>query len=577
MAFDLSTARPMGASPSTGFDLATAKPHSLAAEPMTQDEADASSVGGRFFGAFTGPAKVLMKMVGPDSIKQQIADIEAVRQSGKEKRGIQNDVDLAAIAGTIPSGVVAGNLAGKAISAAHPILRGMLGGGLGAAAQPVQGDELSMEKVAQVGTGTALGGLIPGAVEGVKKIGGVIGKAIEPLTEAGRQRILQRFQESLIPEGAKPKILQALQSARELVPGSKPTVGEALSDVPEATGLAAHQKAISAMKGVSPDFAAREAEQAAARKAAVGSIAKTPQALAAQEALRNQTATTNYGRAFQQSVNVDPALQSLMSRPSMQAAMKRAASIAEESGESFAVGSTMPVKNLHYMKMALDDAVRDPATFGIGASEAGKIAGTRKQFLEWLEKKSPDYLTARTQHAALSEPINRMQVGQQLEKALASPLETSERSGVFANAMREAPRTIKKATGQTYKDELADILTTSEMQSAEGVLKDLTRQDAFKRLARKTNVGGGDAIPGRIDTHLPNLLSRTATIANAMMKAIGESGEEKIAKLASEQYRDPQKFIQAFGGNVPARYKPLLDALTQQAAGVAGATAGRNY
>lgn len=637
--------------------------------PMTQDEADASSVGGRFFGAFTGPAKVLMKMVGPDSIKQQIADIEAVRQRGKEKRGIQNDVDLAAIAGTIPSGVMAGNIAGKAISAAHPILRGMLGGGLGAAAQPVQGpDELSMEKVAQVGTGTALGWLIPGAVEGVKKIGGVIGKVTEPLRESGRENILRNFWNTITPEEARPGIRQAVQTAQEYTKGSAPTVGEAVSEIPEAASLAAHQKmmtklpyvhelgkrfagqeqarmnALSPIAGTADDLAAAVKERAALtgpmREAALTRANEAGKQLPGLEktivkAERGiERSTKQLGKIGPPAPKADPdALRSaveihgvppkpLLSQqettlksllPEQIAARKSEIDAAREAISALEQNGLKPLTADNLMKglkmrlgapeiRASDVASKTLAHLenklqGLkskhGTIDAFDLYMVRKELGNNIEQFSKDTSTfdkrftskllMDTQSAIdeaieraggtgwreylkeygrLSQGPNRMEAGQKLMEALRNPLDTGERAQMFARAA---------------SDVRPGALSATDEGTVAGIVKDLSRRDAYTKLASTKSLPGHDAIPGRIDLHLPNLLSRTATVANAMMKMVGESGEQKIAKLADKAFTDPQTFLRVFGDQPPARYKPLLDALTQQAAGVAGATAGRNY
>ena len=90
------------------------------------------------------------------------------------------------------------------------------------------------------------------------------------------------------------------------------------------------------------------------------------------------------------------------------------------------------------------------------------------------------------------------------------------------------------------------------------------------------NLSGTEAIPGTVGVPLPNLLSRPAMIANFLMRHAGQSAEEKIAQRAAEQYLNPATLAQGLQP-IPPRYAPLIDALTRQAVGAAGATAGRNY
>jgi len=66
-----------------------------------------------------------------------------------------------------------------------------------------------------------------------------------------------------------------LQDAKELVTGSRPTVAEALANVPSAAELVAAQAKLSGTKGVAGKFAERTSEQQAARVRALQGIAGT--------------------------------------------------------------------------------------------------------------------------------------------------------------------------------------------------------------------------------------------------------------------------------------------------------------
>jgi hypothetical protein len=371
----------------------------------------------------------------------------------------------------------------------------------------------------------------------------------------------------------KQKIIQALTNAKQIVPGSRPTAGEAMAGIPESTGLAAHQRDMSKLPVVSPQFAQRGAEQEAARAGALGQVANTPSALEQAMQSRSAAAKQNYGTAFQGTVQPDASFAALMERPSMQKAVSRAAELAKEEGATF---DTTSVKSLHYVKMAMDDLLKNPERFSIGATEAGSIGKTQQEFVQWLGQQSPTYSMARNAYKAGSEPINRMQVGQELERALTTPLGTSERSGVFAKAIEDAPRTIKRATGQQMFDKLENVLQPQEATTVKQIAEELARKDAFGRLSRGTSLSGKDAIPGQVGLPLPNLLSRPAMIANFMLRHAGKGAEDKIAKVAANQYLNPQVLADSLK-DVPPRYRPMIEALMQQAPAAAGTATGRNF
>lgn len=142
-----------------------------AQQPMTEGEELASSIPSRFIAGVTSPAKVLLKLVGPDSIKKQLADVEAMRQRGMEKRG--TGFDFAGLAGSmVPSSLISKGVAAAvpAVTGIGKIGQGALTGAATSAATPLAGgqDELSMEKVKQILMGGGIGGAVSAVGQGVK-------------------------------------------------------------------------------------------------------------------------------------------------------------------------------------------------------------------------------------------------------------------------------------------------------------------------------------------------------------------------------------------------------------------------
>lgn len=165
---------------------------------------------------------------------------------------------------------------------ANPIIRSAVTGGMLGAAQPVTNKEdFWSTKALQAGLGTVIGPLADLGVAGVGKVA----EAIKGLTPAGRDKAMQKYVEGLAgPE--KDAVIKALQDAKQLVTGSKPTVAEALSDIPSAADLVAAQAKLSSKEGLAGQFAARTAEQQAARLRTIQQIAGTEAEKAAVEAER---------------------------------------------------------------------------------------------------------------------------------------------------------------------------------------------------------------------------------------------------------------------------------------------------
>jgi len=205
-------------------------------------------------------------------VPQREAQYEAQRQAAGE-----GGFDFGRLMGNIIN-----PLSYVAAPVANPVVRSAVTGGMLGAAQPVTNKEdFWSTKALQAGLGTVIGPLADLGVAGVGKVA----EAIKGLTPAGRDKAMQKYVEGLAgPE--KDAVIKALQDAKHLVTGSKPTVAEALSDIPSAADLVAAQAKLSSKEGLAGQFAARTAEQQAARLRTIQQIAGTEAEKAAVEAER---------------------------------------------------------------------------------------------------------------------------------------------------------------------------------------------------------------------------------------------------------------------------------------------------
>jgi hypothetical protein len=424
--------------------------------------------------------------------------------------------------------------------------------------------------------------------------------ALERAATGGKANVLLEA-----AEGRAPEIINALRQQPQIVPGATPTAGEAAAilasegrKVP-ATRFAALQE--SAERILPSEYMARRLEQDAARAAAIRQVGGTPVQLQTARKIREATAQTNYGAAGKQLVDADEVFMGLLSRPSMNKVIDRASKLAAERNQPFEIGKNIPeqrvsapgeagmggmgiaaaettvpaqfaeypVQSMHYMKMAFDDMIRDPATFGIGKSEAAAIAGTRREFLNWLEGKADAYKGARQTFARQSGPINQMEVGQYLESKLVSALQGEEklRPAAFAGAVEAAPQTIQRAiAGAPRYENLSDVLTPGQIKVIEDIRKDLSRQAQYREQARAARPAGPSAeragtallvdVAGGVT--MPTLLNRVATVANAIMKRLAGKVDRKLAIRIATDMLEPEtaalalEIAQRRAGNVQA-------------------------
>lgn len=513
--------------------------------------------------------------LGDDTGLKHMEEFRQRRDRGREAQG-RSEVSAPQIAGNVLSPLTFAT-GGPVKTVAGRILQGGGTGMLLSQATPVEGD-LVEDSVTKAIIGGTIGLGTAGTMEALKPIGKAAHATIEPVTQKGRAAILRRYQESISPEGSIGKIVNALKKATPHVPGSNPTAAQALADLPEATGIAAHQKAISSVPPFSSDFVKRGIAQRGAREAAIGTIAKDGKALKKAISARKAATDPLYEavRVSTKKVQARPVLneldiilkenkntdaiaiplkairRKLISKKGLEANPKALVSLSDDIrnmlGRKIPGGTNeFDVKSLTRIKTILDDQ--------IGIAE-------------------PAYAKAREEFRRLSTPINQMEVGGQLKEGLTTALESGkERAAIFGSAVRNAPNTIKKATGFRRFDSLDKILNPQQMKVVESIVDDLGRDSRANLLSKATRLPGATGIV-EDSVKLPNLLSRPAMIANAILRRFGHGADDKINELAAQQYLDPLKLADALSGKIPdSKIMKVVNAIAkEQNQAIAGIT-----
>lgn len=349
-----------------------------------------------------------------------------------------------------------------------------VGGAMGAA-QPVATGE---SRTLNAGIGAAGGAVVPAAGMALKAAKG----AVEPLYEGGRNQIVGRAMRGAAGGGADDAI-RAMQGATELVPGSLPTAGQVSGN----GGIAAMERSARAIDPAS--YATRDLDQNAARVAALRGIAGDEAERAQFQGVRELMTELPYKQATSAKVPLtisDRKISEIMQRPSLESAWQDAEKMAREAGNTAVTSKgEMTGESLHYLKMALDQKIADAKP---GSPGQRLLMGTRDDLRGWMEKAIPEYKVAREGYAQWSKPLNQMDIGQHLLDKLQPALSdfgqnTSQRGQAYAQAIRSAPATIKSASGSRATD-LADIMSSSQMNILENVGKDLARKSNAENLGR---------------------------------------------------------------------------------------------
>lgn len=370
-------------------------------------------------------------------------------------------------------------------------------------------------------------------------------------------------------EGRGQAIVNALRNYDEYVQGGMPTAGVAASPV-GSTRYAALQQEVANRQAMTTPYRERDIANKTARERALGTIAQDESALQMAENARQAATKPLYGKADKQIIVADDTFNTLLGRPSMEKALARAKQLAAERNETFQIGKNVPEqkvgsaivdtegrpldtktipaeyakfngKSLHYLKLAMDDLIKDPKTFGLGSNEISAIKNTRGEFLKWFEGKSESYGAARAAYTEKSRPINIMQVGQYLEGKLKPAIETpvGETAGIFSQALKDAPGTLKRSTGQSRFQQLSEILTPDQVKVVEGIRKDLAREAEFKSQAT-AGTKGGKAVPAAELSKSPAFFSKIVTLANTIIDRLQGRINEKVALELATEMLDPK-------------------------------------
>lgn len=432
------------------------------------------------------------------------------------------------------AGNIVGNVAAAAPTAFIPGANTITGAGaIGAGMGLLQPSASTSETLKNVGVGGVAGAAIPALMTA----GRVAKSFVEPFYESGRAQIMGRALRQSAGDQAD-EAMRAMQGARELVPGSFPTAGEAAGN----PGIAAMQRTATAIDPVAMNqMAARQAAQNEARIAALQGI--TPDAATAKTA-REAATSALYQSTEQMPVKMTPELEKLMARPSMQKAFSRAEQLAAEAGETIDT-QNLTGKAAHYIKMALDDlSSASPAT-GIGGNELRAIKSTRGDYLKALEAQIPAYGSARTTYAQMSRPVNQAEIGQEIaNKAINFRGEMTP--AAYSRALQDT--TAKRVTGQPMAT-MAGAMEPNQMTTLQAIKDDLLRSE-FAKTAGKgvgsdtvqklafSNMLNAAGIPSALRSFGP--AGAIGNIAQRFGQVAYKDANERMAAELAQALLDPQ-------------------------------------
>lgn len=335
-------------------------------------------------------------------------------------------------------------------------------------------------------------------------------------------------------EGKGQDIVNALRNYDDMVAGVRPTAGTVVAGQMPATKYAALQRDLS--EQLPTPYYERGQANVAARGEALGTIAQDEAALKAAEAARTRVSKPLYEAADLGVADVSKVastLDDLISKnPGNRPLVRELKQIRND-----LVDSTTGELRTNAKEVT---SVIDGIKMRLAKEDSKFIKGELRDIRELLVDSVPGYRAAQEAFAEASKPVNIMQVGQFLEGKLKPAVETSvgERAGVFSGAVKEAPTTIKRSTGQSRFDKLDQILEPEQVKIVENIRKDLAREAEF---AKQATEGGksGRTFPAP-PASLPNFMSRVTAVANVILTRLQGKINQKLAIEMATEMLDPK-------------------------------------
>ena len=494
--------------------------------------------------------------------RQRRADMDA----GLQTMGADTDSGLyktskiaAEIAGTAGVGGALANGA-RVFGAPAPVVQGLASGGInvdgatgmtgmlirgltGAATGAATAGAINPE---DAGLGAAIGGFIPVSAKTAAAFGrwgkDSVKSLVQPLYQSGRDRIvgnsLREFAGGQVDDA-----VRNLQATRELVPGSAPTVGES-AGVPS---LAALQRST---MNVSPEAAnaleARALSNNQARINLLEEMSSNGGDMAAALAARDSATSAAYRAARGQaagSFTPSKELTDLAKRPSMQNYIQQAKQLAADHGKTID-NPLESVDGLHYLKLAVDDALQGSPTSALGRNAKSAVMDMKTILKAEMDKISPVYGAARDAYHQASKPINQMQI---VDKLLDTVNPATGKLEVSRFARNLNDKTARTATG--FKGSTLDNTMSSEqLQNLNNIKLDLIRSNYANNAGRAAgtntiqNLAYGNMM-GQMG--IPNFMKQSAagqTLGGLLAqggKAIYGGANKQIAEQMAQTMLSP--------------------------------------
>ena len=409
----------------------------------------------------------------------------------------------------------------------------------------------ALSEKGNAGTGAAVGAVANTVLPPV--IGGVLKGA------TAAKNYIRPTPESLAVKAAGDKtddVIQALLNSKSTIPGYKPTVAEAAVPAGSTEFSALQKRASQKNPSLYRDIDIANDE---ALVNSIRGIGQNKPALEQAVLQRGQAADPLYKAARNSTAPVDTtkivdSIDDLLQKNPGNPALVRELNVVRN---GLFDGKT-PRTNAEEIA-----SVVDGLKTAIANKDNAFIRGQLTDLKTAISDAIPGYQQAQKVFADKSIPVNQMRVGQELEKSLTNAIGTDVRATPFANAIREAPRTIKRSTGLDRFDDLSQILSPQQNTTVNNVLGNLRTSEQLGKMsslgmANLDNRIGAPVIPPT--GMFQPVLSAARGWVN---KALGTGVEQGIEKLSVLMAKDPQQFARLMQSATPQQRQAIESMLSQ--------------
>ena len=221
---------------------------------------------------------------------------------------------------------------------------------------------------------------------------------------------------------------------------------------------------------------------------------------------------------------------------------------------------------LHLMKLAIDNQFKNPsAPTGMETFAAGALNGVKKRLVAAMEDSSAGYKLARSQHAALSKPIDQSKVLTELQSKL-QKAGGGERAQVFLNAVEDSTQLLKRADQNPRFATIKDILNPNQNAVVDKVTNELVRDSAINEAAKYGRLKAEDIIKQNlVISKLPNTLNTTVTVVNKALDYLGNSLNAKTLARLDKVMHDPKLVLKTIDALPAVERNLILKAMSDPA------------